>query len=416
MKYLVMECHPAYAVVLSEDGRFLKAANLHYEVGQSVTEIIQLHLPETQPVKKKNRTWMKTLGTLAACMAIAVGSLFYVNMTPYASVYMSINPEVRIDVNRKDKVLQVEGVNADGTKLIQGYSHKGKELDLVMDELVDLAMDQGYLHEGGAITLSLDADEKWSESHGDHLNEHLNRHLAEKITVTIDVERKADPAQETQPKAEEVQPIVIPVTPASYGDSDYGEEKDDDRDDEDHGSRKDGSSDYGKDEKEDGDSTYEKKTEKDDGESAYEKKTEKDDGESVYEKKAEKDDGDSAYEKKAEKDDGNTDYDRQESPESDYDKSSKTTAAVKKEAASDYEKTSKSASTPKKEAQSDYGEPEKAEEGDSGYTKSGTSSTVKEEAETDYDPPEKEKKAESDYESDPEEEEEEEESSDYEKD
>ena len=28
MNYLVMECHPGYAVVLSEDGRFLKAANL----------------------------------------------------------------------------------------------------------------------------------------------------------------------------------------------------------------------------------------------------------------------------------------------------------------------------------------------------------------------------------------------------
>ena len=27
MKYLIMECHMAYAVVLDEDGRFLKAAN-----------------------------------------------------------------------------------------------------------------------------------------------------------------------------------------------------------------------------------------------------------------------------------------------------------------------------------------------------------------------------------------------------
>ena len=32
MKYLVMETHPAYAVVLDEEGRFLKAANLQYQV------------------------------------------------------------------------------------------------------------------------------------------------------------------------------------------------------------------------------------------------------------------------------------------------------------------------------------------------------------------------------------------------
>ena len=36
MKYLVMEVRPAYAVVLDEEGRFLKAANLHYQVGDTV--------------------------------------------------------------------------------------------------------------------------------------------------------------------------------------------------------------------------------------------------------------------------------------------------------------------------------------------------------------------------------------------
>ena len=36
MKYLVMETHPAYAVVLDEEGRFLKAANLRYQVGDTV--------------------------------------------------------------------------------------------------------------------------------------------------------------------------------------------------------------------------------------------------------------------------------------------------------------------------------------------------------------------------------------------
>ena len=30
MKYLVVECGLSYAVVLDEEGRFLKVANLHY--------------------------------------------------------------------------------------------------------------------------------------------------------------------------------------------------------------------------------------------------------------------------------------------------------------------------------------------------------------------------------------------------
>ena len=30
MKYIVMECRPSYAIVLDEEGRFLRTANLRY--------------------------------------------------------------------------------------------------------------------------------------------------------------------------------------------------------------------------------------------------------------------------------------------------------------------------------------------------------------------------------------------------
>ena len=45
MKYLVMEVHPAYAIVLDEAGRFCKAANLHYQVGDTVQTIVELRQP-----------------------------------------------------------------------------------------------------------------------------------------------------------------------------------------------------------------------------------------------------------------------------------------------------------------------------------------------------------------------------------
>ena len=38
MKYLVMECHTGYAVLLDEEGRFCRAANPGYEVGQTVED------------------------------------------------------------------------------------------------------------------------------------------------------------------------------------------------------------------------------------------------------------------------------------------------------------------------------------------------------------------------------------------
>ena len=42
MNYLVMETKRSYAVLLDQEGRFLKAANLHYQVGQTVTDPVLL--------------------------------------------------------------------------------------------------------------------------------------------------------------------------------------------------------------------------------------------------------------------------------------------------------------------------------------------------------------------------------------
>jgi len=279
MKYLVMECRPAYAVVLGDDGAFRKVANLRYEVGQTVTDVIPLNLPEVAEQPKTNhKRWISSFGAMAACLALVITSIFFTGQMPYASVYMTINPEVRIDVSRSDVVVGVEGMNADGAELLEGYDHRKKELDTVMDELVDRAIDMGYLHEGGKITLSLDGDEEWILNHETHLNQHLNDHLTDKITVTIDIEQK-QPEQPT-PTAP-TGTIVIPVGPDNYGDSDYD----------------DGESDY--DPTDAADSDY--------GQSDYDG----DDGQSDY------DDADSDYissggedsDYKEPEDDGQTDYD-----------------------------------------------------------------------------------------------------------
>ena len=41
MEYLVMECGLSYAVVLDQEGRFIKVPNLGYEVGQTLDQDIK---------------------------------------------------------------------------------------------------------------------------------------------------------------------------------------------------------------------------------------------------------------------------------------------------------------------------------------------------------------------------------------
>lgn len=216
MKYIVMECHLSYAVVLDEDGRFLKVANRQYEVGQTVTDVIEMHVPKSIPRNKKMKHWLVPVAAVAACLIIALIFVLQLDHRPFASIYMSINPEVRIDVNRRDAVVGLEGVNSDGKRLIESYDYKNKNVDTVIGDLLDRAIDMGYLLEGGQISFVFDAESgEWVVSRSDSLEKYLNEHLGKKISVTIVLtDKKTDTNK-----------VIIPVVPdkSDYDDSDYGE-------------------------------------------------------------------------------------------------------------------------------------------------------------------------------------------------
>lgn len=307
MKYLVMECHFSYAILLDEEGRFVKAANLHYEVGQTVTDIVEMKEPE--PVKKINFKWISGLAATAACFLFLV-SMFLNNQT-YASVFMVINPEVRIDVNRKNVVVGLEGVNEDGEDLIEGYSYKKKSLEPVMDELVDRAIDMGYLSDGEQITLTLDAkDDEWIVTTGTVLQTHIDQYLTDKITVTVDIANPEVPEAEPETViTEQPQTVVIPTTPENDGDSNYGlsDYGDDTTSDE-------GVSNYD-DDVEDSVSNYDDVVDStDDGVSSYDGDDGSDDGASAY--------SISAYETSAPEDDTNYDDSSEDSSSNYEDESS----------------------------------------------------------------------------------------------
>lgn len=180
MKYMVMECQPGYAVVMDESGRFLKVVNRQYQTGQLITQVTPVEIP----VRKPGR-WMYTLAAMAACLALLLTVVLPSQSRPYASVYVKINPEVRIDVDRHDRVVGLAGVNADGAALIEGYDYRKKDLTLVTDELVELAMEADYLQPDGTVSLSLDcADEAWIDGHSQVLSEQIRAHC-ESVTVEV---------------------------------------------------------------------------------------------------------------------------------------------------------------------------------------------------------------------------------------
>ena len=235
MKYMVVECHPAYSVVVDENGKFIKVANLHYEVGQTIDEVFEMKLPESKPIPKIKSKWLYSIVAAAACFLFVFVPLLFMNgTTVHASVYMKINPEIRIDVDENDKVIDIEAINDDGKDLIEDYRFKDKELEDVLDELVSRAIEKDYLKENGKITLTLDTDDgEWVISHSDSLDSHLNSYLTDKmpqVTVEVNDKNVSEDSSLILEESSEISDIVSESPDVSI-DDDFEEDESDDIDD-----------------------------------------------------------------------------------------------------------------------------------------------------------------------------------------
>ena len=189
MKYMVMECHTGYAVLLDEEGRFWKAADLHYEVGQTVENPLLMKQPQPSGRRRITRLVSSTVAAVAACLFLFFGFGYYQNyLRIYSSIYLSINPEVQMDLNRYGNVVRLTGTNEDGAKLLEGYSGRGKDKLTVADELIDRAIEMGFLSEGGQVSFFIDSPEDaLFQEYGTELRTEINEHLDGRITITIEI-------------------------------------------------------------------------------------------------------------------------------------------------------------------------------------------------------------------------------------
>ena len=193
MKYLVMECHPAYAVVLDEKGRFLKVANLNYEPGQTVSSVIEM-----KPRKAARRfgKWLVAAASLASSLLILFFGAWQFLLVPYGSVRLQI---------------------AD-------FEYRFKKLEAVTDELADLAIKGGYLSDGGTIWLDVrSSHESWKQEAQERLILSLDDHLGGTVRIATGVPEENEddiPPSESETSSQpetgfSPESIVIPAAPPS---------------------------------------------------------------------------------------------------------------------------------------------------------------------------------------------------------
>ena len=258
-----METHPAYAVMLDENGRFLKAANLRYQVGETVEEIVELKV--SRPAKAAVWKPLSGLAALAACLCLVFFGYYRPNFTAYGTLRIQINPDLEMTVSQTDRVLDLEGLNADGADLIEGYAYQGKDRETATEELVERAIEMGYLSDGDTVSITVDSsDSDWQAREEEQVRRQLEERYGERIVIQLgsaaqQTEGSAQQAQSsTQQTQEQTQDaaqtgeVVIQVPPQTAGSSeggtvsgDSGYEAPDADDDDDGGASDYSASDYG---------------------------------------------------------------------------------------------------------------------------------------------------------------------------
>lgn len=185
MTYLVLEVHLSYCIVVDETGRFLKIANLRYEVGQYIENVVELKAPEKTPKKFQ----IAALGSVAACFFLLFSLYRYQYMLPFGMIYLSVNPDVQIEINRQDTIVGLTGLNEDGELLVAGYKFRGKHTADAIDGLMDRAIELGFLSDGDTVVIRMDApNDEWLVENSILLRRQLETHLADKAQVKIIIE------------------------------------------------------------------------------------------------------------------------------------------------------------------------------------------------------------------------------------
>jgi len=139
MKAIVVDIKDKYAVVLNRQGRFIKIRNnnllrVGYEVDLPQSSIAGFSLPAKA-------------ASIAAVLLLTLGLGYgaYSYSMPYSYVDVDINPSIEITANMYERIINVEGLNEDGRKLLSEGSYKNMKLKDGVKSILDSAVKKGYL-------------------------------------------------------------------------------------------------------------------------------------------------------------------------------------------------------------------------------------------------------------------------------
>ncbi|GEM_PF-525310 len=215
MKYLVMECHQAYAVLMDEDSRFVNAANLNYTVGQTVTDPVLLG--DMSPDRKSliSRSVMVRITAAAACLAlVCMGGYGYYsrNIATSSVVVISSGADIEMHLNSRGEVVSLESNSPSGQEIIsrfnQTHKHGGTQSD-VASALLEFQLEEGIISSGDTVSVYTQSGD---ESKIDDLINDLETDLPKLKIDNKNTDKRGGSIQPVTPPSPEIRSNETPVT------------------------------------------------------------------------------------------------------------------------------------------------------------------------------------------------------------
>ena len=118
-------------------------------------------IPISAPKRRKRiLSWIT-----AACLALAIGGgvagVRYQQANAVASVVsLDVNPCVRLEVNREEKVLSATPVNDDANQILDGMDLTGTDLEVAVNAIIGSLLKHGYVDElANSVLISVEDDD-----------------------------------------------------------------------------------------------------------------------------------------------------------------------------------------------------------------------------------------------------------------
>ena len=172
-------------------------------------------------IPKKKKILTRAFAGIAACLIVAAGIfaggfLKKLNRDVVSTVSLDVNPGIEIDVNRKERVLEVRAMNADAERVIGDMDFTGSTLDVTVNALIGSMLGKGYIStDANSVLISVvGGSEGLRERLTAEITELLDTDgisgavLSQNVTVSDEVKKAAEKYGITEGKAQLIDRII----------------------------------------------------------------------------------------------------------------------------------------------------------------------------------------------------------------